>query len=101
MIWLSLCLYGPVSSAEVPPTDTGLMHDQDQSLRQGVDAGDVIHWGYSVCSLPHIYPLYLGSLYFRFEVHVRIPCSRYQEAFTATVYFLLNRLLTRDVVTRE
>lgn len=40
------CAYGPVSSAEVPLTDTGLMHDQDQSLRQGVDAGDGIHWGY-------------------------------------------------------
>lgn len=30
------CAYGPVSSAEVPLTDTGLMHDQDQSLRSRV-----------------------------------------------------------------
>lgn len=56
------CTYGLVSSAEVPLADTSLVHGQDQSLHNGVDVGDGIHWGYQYAVSHRFIPLYFGSL---------------------------------------
>lgn len=77
LVLSGLYLWSHVSSAEVPLADTSLVHGQDQSLGKGVDAGDGIHWGYQYAVSHTFIPLYFGSLYFRFEVHIFIPCSRY------------------------